>query len=224
MDTSGSAVNMEVIANIFDEKVISPMGFLMSKQVVDQADPASTLHKYIDLPTDWPIRKLILRAEEDGVAPWTNISHLKVDEDNEVRVPIDVAIEDYCRVMKGVWTPVEEQFIGRSAIAGQTLYATPTDYYATLCGAAVGLDDTFSTDGYSPGGKIQLASPTGATVKGTARGYLPNHCVEFPFGLQDDLDDWFDVSKVGSLRARVTGGGTGIGGTHQIALQQLRRY
>lgn len=224
VDTSGSAVNMEVIAHIFDEKVVSPIGFLMSKEIVDQSNPANDSFKYIDLPTDFPIRKLILRAEEDDYEPWACIEGFRLDEDNEKRIPIDVVTEDYYRIMKGVWVPVEELFAADMNIATVSFYVTPTDYLATLVLGTKGTDTGPYTEGYIAGGKVELVASGAFTVSGIARGYLPNHCFEFPFGIQEDPEDWYDVTKVGSLRARVRGGSVGTGGTHQIALEQLRRY
>ncbi|KKL88030.1 hypothetical protein LCGC14_1928740, partial [marine sediment metagenome] len=57
------------------------------------------------------------------------------------------------------------------------------------------------------------------------RGWLPNHCVQFPFGKPDDLNDWYDVTKLGSLRLRLKGGSGGSSnGTGAVVLQQFRRY
>ncbi len=224
VDTSGSAAYMEIIAHVFDEKVISPIGFLMSKQVVDQSNPANDSFKYIDLPLDFPIRKLILRAEEDAYAPWSCIEGFKLDEDNEKRIPIDVVTEDYYRIMKGVWTPCQEPLAADKDGDNVTLYVTPTDYWSLfLVNQVGGIDQPYAT-GVTQGGKGTFTTSLAEVFQGIAYGFLPNHCFEFAFGIQDDLEDWYDVTKVGNLRARVRGGSVGTGGTHQIALEQLRRY
>ena len=77
----------------------------------------------------------------------------------------------------------------------------------------------------SGGGKITvLGSASSNPFSGVARGYLPNHCFEFPFGDQQDLADWYDVAKLGSLRLRMEAGLAGAAGTVAVILQQLRRY
>ncbi|GAJ22011.1 unnamed protein product, partial [marine sediment metagenome] len=50
---------LTVLANIFDEKVVTPTGFLMHKEIKDYALGAGT-HEYTDLPTDYPYRKLFI--------------------------------------------------------------------------------------------------------------------------------------------------------------------
>lgn len=224
VDTSASTAYLEAIAHCFDEKVISPMGFLMSKEQHSESDPAEDSYKYVDLPNDFPIRKLILRAEEDNYAPWNCIKGFRLDEDNEKRIPIDVVTEDYYRIMKGVWSPVEELFIGWVSGVSGNFYITPTDYLASLVLQPYSATLFAALLTVIPGGKVALAGTGSVTCNGIARGYLPNHCVEFPFGIQSDLNDWYDVTKGGSLRARVKGGSVGTGGTFQIVLQQLRRY
>ncbi|GAI57748.1 unnamed protein product, partial [marine sediment metagenome] len=53
-------------------------------------------------------------------------------------------------------------------------------------------------------------------------GYLPHGVFEIPFGLQDDPNDWYDVSRIGSLKADIIGGSST--GTAELMLQQLRTY
>ncbi|MBA7580767.1 hypothetical protein ES708_22661 [subsurface metagenome] len=77
---------------------------------------------------------------------------------------------------------------------------------------------------WGTGGKLIIAAEGSTFTSGMVRGYLPHHCFEFPFGDQGDLADWYDVTKVGSLRLRVRGGGTATAGTYQVILEQLRRY
>ena len=224
VDTAGSACYMTVIAHIFDEKVVSPMGFLMSKEVVSQLNPANDAYKYIDLPTDFPIRKMILRAEEDGYEPWSCIEGLRLDEDNEARIPFDSDMEEFYRINKHNMPRVIEPFLGPGLVAGRTFYVTPTCYMSNvICMPTDALEDS-SIGLTCKGGKATIYSAGDSTNMGIAQGYLPNHCFEFPFGIQDDPEDWYDVSKVGNLRARVRGGAAGAAGTHQLALQQLRRY
>jgi len=222
-DASASAAEMEVVGYVFDEKVISPIGFLMSKEVVNQSNPANDSYKYIDLPTDYPIRKLILRAEEDDYAPWDCIEGFRLDEDNLKRIPLDWATERYYRMMKGVWQRLEETFLVAIPTAGCTQYVTPTDYFmdAHFMQISGGMGNV--TCSVATGGKLAFDSDVAGTIQGGIAGYLPHHCFEFPFGKQDVIEDWYDVTKLGSIRARVRGGSVGTGGTHQLVLQQLRR-
>jgi hypothetical protein len=223
-DTGVLVNGLEIWADCFDEKVPSPVGFLMAKEHWNGAKPTSG-YEYIDLPTDFPIRKLILQAFKSGYEPWYQVSEARLDEDNEKRIPFDLDLEDYYRIMKGVWRPVQEEFEAQVDSTGAVYFITPTDYYATLvCMPSNVAAYIYSTDGYLKGGKVTLKGNSGnSQVVGTAFGYLPNHCFEFPFGNPDDKEDWYDVTKLGSLRLRLKAG-TGASTTTGVVLQQLRKY
>jgi hypothetical protein len=223
-DTGVTANALAVYAECFDEKVPSPIGFLMSKEHWNAAKPTSG-YEYVDIPTDHPIRKMILQAFKNGYEPWYQVSEARLDEDNEKRIPFDWDLELYHRVMKSVWTPVTQQFEAQVDSTGAAFYIQPTDYYATLVAMPSNQASyNYATDGYFKGGKVTLKTNTGnAQVVGIARGYLPNHCFEFPFGDQNDLGDWYDVTKIGSLRLRLKAG-TGASTTTGVVLQQLRKY
>lgn len=221
-DTGASANTMEVIADVFDEKVISPIGFLMSKEHHSRTPPSSGYY-YVDLPLDYSIRKMLIQGYYKQYEPWENITSARLDEDNEKRIPFDWGLEDYYRHMKGVWAPVDEMFIGSGSNDGDTFYVTPTDYWANgyfVCegGAqAIGFYNTNMLGGY-----CVLTSVGVTKVMGRVSGWLPNHCFEFPFGYDKDLDDWYDVTRLGSLRLRIEG--ASANGTAAVVLQQLRRY
>lgn len=223
-DTTGSAAALEVMAHIFDEKVISPIGFLMSKEIHSESTPANDSFKYVDLPLDYPIRKMLVRAYYADTEPWATIEGVRLDEDHERRIPLDVLTEAYFRTMKGVWAPVVTQSQFGASESGITYYVIPTDYYVSFAGGGVGGLYGATLTAWGTGGKIIIQCSGSSQVEGIIMGYLPHHCFEFPFGIQDDMADWYDVTKVGSLRLRVRGGGTGTSGTYQVILQQLRRY
>ena len=223
-DQSATAIAIEVIGHLFDEKVISPIGFLMSKEYYDAASAADGAYKYVDLPTDFPYRKMLLRAFYTDREPWFAIEALKLDEDNDKRILFDVNLENYFRERKGVWQPVQEllwQTIGGAAVK---MYFTPTDY-STIVRDAAAIDDNMYRAGYIRGGVVTWNwNGTAKEINCTVHGWLPNHCFEFPFGKSDDIDDWYDVTRVGALRLRAEGGSGDVTGEFQVVLQQLRRY
>lgn len=223
-DTGATSPLLEVIAHLFDEKAVSPVGFLMSKELYNAACPASTAFDYVDLPTDYPIRQMLLRGYEDAKEPWQAILEARLDEENLKRIPFDWDIEQYHQVMKGVWPVVTEQVIAVATTGGTPIYVTPTDYYAVLLALAVVSDEPVNIPTWMPGGKFTALAATNASFAGIAYGYLPNHCIQFPFGLQDDPDDWYDVTKKGSVQLRIKGGLRGANAEYQIVLQQLRKY
>jgi hypothetical protein len=127
--------------------------------------------------------------------------------------------------MKGVWKQVQELFYGVGDTSAQyTYYVTPTDYFASLVGNQVGGNGYGGPTGNMRGGVFSLYNSATAWFQGIANGYLPRHCVQFPFGDQADLNDWYDVTKKGSVQLRLESGTAGASGTGAVILQQLRKY
>lgn len=223
-DTGVTTGYLEVWGDLFDEKVVSPMGFLMSKEHWSGAKPTSG-YEYVDLPTDYPLRKMLVRAYLKTAEPWYQIGSVRIDEDNEKRIPFDwTDMEDYTRVMRTIWTPVEELFATQVQNTSAVWYVTPTDYFFAMAGIeAGGTPEVYLNDTSMKGGKLTLAASGNRQIHAIVRGFLPNHCFEFPFGDQNDPTDWYDVTKVGSVRLRL-GAGTGASTTTGVVLQQLRKY
>jgi len=223
-DTGVTSGNLEVRAEIFDEKIVTPRGFLMSKEHNSRTPPA-TGYWYVDLPTDHALRKLLIQGYQSAYEPWYQVTEAKLDEDNDKRTPFDWVLETYYRNMQGVWLPVEEFIIGLTGAASKDYYVTPTDYWTQLILSSRN-DAQIPYPGAScRGGKATITTASGGGgVMGIARGFLPNHCFEFPFGVQEDIGDWYDIRRVGSLRLRLKAGSAGAAGTVAVILQQLREY
>jgi len=223
-DTGVTAGNLEVRAEVFDEKTVAPFGFLSSKEHHSRTPPASG-YWYVDIPTDRIIRKMLIQGYQAAYEPWHQVSEARLDEDSEKRIPFDWELEAYYRTMMGVWKPVEEFIIGLTGAATKDYYVTPTDYWLVAALSTRGNVNVVYPAATSRGGKLQITAAAGSGgVSGIVRGYLPNHCFEFPFGRQGEIEDWYDVTKLGSLRLRMEAGSAGAAGTVAVILQQLRRY
>lgn len=223
-DEDAEAGYIGVKGYVFDEKVISPIGFLMAKEHYSYTPSSTTAYEHIDLPTDYPYRKLLVRAFEDGSEPYDSVTEARLDEDNLKRVPFDWDMSEFVYQMRGVWLPVEETFVVKIPTAGCTQYVTCTDYLYDIHVAQLspGMGNIYFT-AYS-GGKLTFAADVAGTVVGGVLGYAPNHCLEFPFGAPDDIEDWYDVTTKGSVRLRLKAGSGGTSSLNQVFIQQLRRY
>lgn len=42
--------------------------------------------------------------------------------------------------------------------------------------------------------------------------------------MKDDIEDWYDVTKVGNLKLRTRAGSAGINGVVEIVTEQFRAY
>lgn len=224
-DTGASANELGVKAEVFDEKDISPIGFLSSRQIYEATSPSSG-YTYIKLPRDHVLRKMLVRGYYSGREPWNTVANVRLSEDGDKRIPFDWNVERYYRMMQNEWTPVVEEIVCRAHSSGNfSFYLTPTDYYSIV----VGVDNLgygyWGTNGNPRGGVFTpLGSSASSGIAAIVRGFLPNHCIEFPFGDPQDLEDWYDVTKLGDLELRLNAGGGGGTGVHAVVVQQLRRY
>lgn len=223
-DTGATENELGVKAEVFDEKMVTPMGFLMSKEIFKITPPTSG-YTYIDLPTDHIMRKLLIQGYRAAYEPWNTVGEARLDEDNDKRVIFDWDLQRYYRMMHGVWRPVEEAIVcDGSDTEAFTYYITPTDYYTFFAGICQGSDYVYRDTVRGGGSFKPISYSTARTVVGMVKGLLPNHCFEFPFGDPKDIDDWFDVTKVGTLRLRLKAGSTDAAGNYAVVTQQLRHY
>ena len=226
-DASDNAVTsgyLRLRASLFDEKVITPKGFLMSKNHYSYTPSASGVYEYIELPQDYLIKRMLIQPYKLGYESWYVCGEVKIDENNENKIPFDVELEDYIRRRKGVDQPIEELFVGEASGAAEfTFFITPTDYYANVVGETNGTQ-TISQATIGRGGRVYLTASGACQYMGIARGNVPNHCVNFPFGDQNDIDDWYDITNLSKVRVRLKSGDGYATSDISLILQQLRPY
>lgn len=224
-DTGASSGNIAVIADLFDERVVNPLGFLSTTEVYKYSNGAENSYEYINLPTDHVIRQMILQGYRDAFEPWHVLNEMRLDEDTDKRVPLLWSLETYYRMMKGSWAPVDEPMALLLTTTTRTFYTHATDYFATIMLQVMESDAQVQPQGWNRGGKCSLqVETTNAWAWGRGMGYLPNHCVAFPFGDQHDPDDWYDPRQIGKLRLRLKAGASGTSGSTRVVLQQVRLY
>lgn len=221
-DASCAAYALTVWGAIFDQKVITPIGFLMAKEIKSYTN--ATGHEYTDLPTDHAYRKILLRALTAGTEPEAIISNFKLSEDQDKRVIFDDVPDMIQRAITPRLPEVMEHYWFSLNTSNRYLFIAPTSK-VTAVGAVwattgVAQDAAFY-DG--DGGRLKtIATANPSNTQIHVRGWHPHGVWDFPMGDPDEIDDWFDVSGVGSLKADITA--TGATGTTEIFLQQLRRY
>jgi len=217
---------LTVLAKIFDEKIITPMGFLMHKEIVDYALAASA-HEYTDLPVDFPYRKLFARIQKYGTGPDYAFANIKLSEDNDKRVPMNQTISQILNAIVSEGKPIHESYVCEG-------WTSPTYAYCMMCYwplfAATIWENTALAVHLAAiegdGGRFYIdheGGPGNTQVLG--RGWVPHGTLEIPFGLQDDPDDWYDVTKIGSLRLDIQASSAMTSSEScQVFAQQLRTY
>lgn len=222
-DASADSHSMAVWAYLFDEKAVSPIGFLMNKEIKSFVAVAGA-YEYTSLPLDHPLRMLTLQAYKIGASPRIQVSAIKLSEDNDKRIPIDgdtYKLEPLLMQWSG---ECEDKLTAQGDIANTTFFVTPS--YNITC-QLVGMESaTYGRMSASGGGTVDvgvLADDTNFIAR--VKGFFPHGCLPIKFGDQSKMEDWYDVTKLGSLVLR-TKGETGCAATDtaRIITQQLRRY
>lgn len=221
-DTGITTSYLTVKAHMFDERRVAPRGFLMAKEHYSYSIGADGSYEYVELPQDYVIRKMLVKAYASGYEPWYQIEDVRLDINNEAKIPFDINVEEYTRSRKGVDPMVQEAFDIEATTSNRVYYITPTDYYANVFGLPSNANDLYQST-IPRGGKMTMIAGAPTQIRGFAMGYLPNHCVHFPFGVENDPTDWFNPTTVDKARLRLEAG-TGATGTGAIVLEQLRPY
>jgi len=225
-DAGGSApdaATLRVKADVFDQKTPAPVGFLTTKEVVSYVMTASA-NEYIDLPIDNIMRGLMIQSEKAGTAPSGLYNNIKLSEDNDKRVPINEATSDLLKYFAALLPALQENFTVAGNAAAQTIYCmTGYEGWVNAVQRDGAAGDFIATQ--PAGGTFDLTGGAGGTVQGGVVGYAPFGSLYLPFGKQNVIEDWFDVTKIGSLRLTLKGA-SGLAGTEtcQVTTVQLRKY
>lgn len=221
--STNSAGTLEVWAQIFDEKPVTPLGFLSAIEHYSYTHGAGDSYETIELPQDRPIRQMLIRADQAGYEPWYSQDEIRFDEGTLDKIAFEYTdLEMYYRRMKSYWPLITAQIAVAPGATGETYYVPVTDYYAGMSFMGQGgTEEVYVTAASSRGGQMALDSTTTNNILGVLFGYLPWHCFQFPMGLKDVIDDWYDpAGKKPRVRNRVNT----TGGTGQLVLEELYRY
>ncbi|MBA7494465.1 hypothetical protein ES702_05041 [subsurface metagenome] len=217
---------LTVLAHIFDEKAPTPGGFLMHKEVKDYG-MGSASHEYVDLPTDFAIRKLLIAAQTYGTGPEYLINTIKLSEDNDRRIPFNHTAWELLRMLAGQYAPYREHIIISGGASGHKFYCTPC-YWPRVQAASWESSNIARTatawQGDGGRGYVYLEA-VGGNHDIAVEGWAPHGAIEIPFGLQGEPEDWYDVSKLGSLRLDILSVlNRSASDKVQVFLQQARPY
>ena len=229
------AANTSVIANeltvrgdVFDEKAVSPIGFLMSKEIKSYT-PANNTPEYTNMPLDHPYRMLMIQSEATDKNPFEVLAQVKLAENHDKKIPFDMTGAEIFRKIIQPLGPISQNVrLNETAADAMALHLTPT--YGHVCQVAYDADVIAANDDFTQptfAGCIVTIAATVSYVpyRALVQGYAPNFCFGIPFGDLQDPADWYDVTKLGHLRL-TTQGAAAVGTTPaaRICLQQLRKY
>lgn len=217
------AGGLKVTADVFDEKVVAPIGFLTAKEVVSYTMAASA-NEYIDMPTDHIYRSMLILGKGANNTTEMQYSNIKLSEDNDKRVPIDEGRATLAKLYGAMHPPISEHFV-KAGAAGAVRTFCMTSYEGAISATPreTLVGDFVATQPAS--GATNITSAAGATIHGIITGFMPCGALQIPFGDPTDPADWYDVTKIGNLRNTITAGsGASSNNTCQIVTEQLRKY
>jgi len=217
------AATLAVFADIFDEKAVSPGGFLSPLDYHDFTSASSAAYEYINLPTDHPLRRIYLQTILAD-SWWENlISNLEIDAEGGTQSLLDLTGQELVSLIMTRYPYYRELIAATMSGTGpNTYYVTPHEcsYWAiAIIGPSA---STFcGPDAEYVGGYAKLVSDQAIGFKAEVKGYIPHGVVPLDFGDPNVIDDWWDVTRVGSPRIIPYAGGSA---PVNVILEQLRRY
>jgi len=191
----------EVLAYIFDEQKVTPTGFLMHKEIYSYT-VGTTGYEYIDMPTDYITQQIFAKAFKAPYGLTSIWDGFKLSEDNDKRVPIDLSSDELERIAFETWGFVKEHAKLNAAAGVANFYGMPCDScYAE--GSVEGGYGDFSV--FSQGGGQFACDNVLGTYRGrvTLIGNCPHGVLPLLPKPGPEIADWYDVTKLGSLKLRV---------------------
>ena len=215
--------NCEVLADIFDEDPPEPTGFLMNKEIYSYT-VATSGYEYIDLPTDYITQQIFAKG---FLAPWgmtAIFDAFKLSEDNDKRIPLDLSSSELERRAFEAYGPVVEWVKAVGAETPINFYGMPTDGAFGLISAEAILQDVMV---FSQGGGQYTFTAEAAAwrARATLLGNCPHGAVPLLPKPGPEIADWYDVTKLGSLKLRIDDSAPAADTyTGEVMIKQYRPY
>ena len=217
------AARMEVRSFLFDEKVPSPIGFLMSKEHYQFTSGVVNTYEQIDMPTDYVTRRYMVMGTAAGKFCQQVVNELRLSEDNLKRIPYDTKVWQLLKMLHQAYPRVEEYGHFLFSDTAKVIYASPTQ---DLVVNAVGVTPGNAVAPTVVPTKMPVSLDGTTAEEGNAQisGYDPHYSFILPLGHPDIIEDWYDVTKIGNLKLRLKAGSAGVDGVVEVVTEQLRKY
>ena len=212
-----------VWADLFDEKRPTLTGFLLGKEHIALTTGAGTT-QYVNLPTDLPIRMIMLESRADDDGPLDQYESVKITEEFDKRVIIDADIIDVIRmIMEDYPLIIEEGQLAVTTSVRDYDIATGYESHGVVSGGQA--TALYGAVGYKHGSELSIISNANGQLNVQSMGWCPHNAIPFIFGDPNDIADWWDVSKVGSARMKITSGSGALTTADTcVVIQQLKTY
>jgi len=207
------------------EGVPKPKGWLMTKPVETFTSAASG-DKRIDLPVDYPYRKLLVRAYEPGTDMNDTITKLKLSVDMDKFIPFELYSDDFIFLMWQWFKPVhlfKRDFVTNGAVRDTWMGVYCFGHICPDEGAEI----VRVTGTHGCQYTVNSLDNAGAGLDNVsviyhAWGVTPENTFCYPFGDQMKPEEWFKAPDYKSIRLFLTQGNADA--DVSVILQQERPY
>lgn len=222
MAANAAAMYVTVMAECFDDKGVSPMGFL-NREEHKTWTPASSTTEYITLPTDQAIRGIMTRGYSSDDHVRAQIHDVKITENHDKHVILDTDTRSYIADQFGEYPQIRETFIHVGNTSPEQHYVMPS-YEVYYNGVSTAAEDVFASTIEGCAIKVDVESGSNR-VEGEVHGFIPHHCLWFPMGQHNNIDDWWGPERESDLEIQTTADSSvGSDPAGYVCLEQLRRY
>ena len=217
------ALILDIDAWVFDEKSINPQGFLCAKEYYKYSLVSSAIED-IDLPRDRKIRGIYINSLYTGKYPYEQFNSVKISEDNDRRIPYDVKTSHYIKFLAAKHGKLYEHLAHLVDTNGIAAYVAAA-YEAFAVGNARDATAAYFAQTGGNGGTVTLKGNAAVIFHGIVSGLCPHGSVLYPFGDLNEPDDWYDTTKLGSLKLKITAGSSvGASSTCQVVTEEVEPY
>jgi len=221
--TTGTAT-LTVVADIM-EGAPAPIGCLMTKEHYTFTTAASGV-EYVDLPTDFNHRALLIRCHEAGSGQMSGISNVKVSCDQGKFIPFDMRKNDLHRLMTLRYPPFHYKHTFYVTTSGTIYPLLKFDEQVCLTGYDADIFASYLNDGIGEGA-VYIYGNGGVTsgnkqLMADVQGFCPVGTIWYPWGLLAEPSSWLGATQFRSLRLELTQDNAGA--SCFVVVQQDRPY
>lgn len=224
VEANATDVTLQVEGLVFDDRIVQASHYLGVKQLIEWS-PGNNEWKYVQMPTDYPYRLLLVQAYNPGKAIDDILSNIRLSEDQDKRIPYDVGAAELAKNNAIDYGRVYDQAEGDAQTSDRDYMSRVGKLMAVGHAAATeaNLDNITITEA----AKVTIGASTGSfALSLILSGFCPHSIVSLPVGHPADENDWYNVGGLGSLELQLKSGGSASSnaGNPKIYVQQGRSY
>lgn len=223
-----TVTTLAVYADVIDNPTARPTGIILSKDQ-NQYKMAASTHEYIDLPVDYSLWNIMLRAKSAANSPSLLFSNFKFSYDQDAYIFLDQDAGQYIDDLAGKHPPIVQHVVLDDDVTADTLYIVQTedqDIKISYDGTQFVTAQTLFAVPTFTGNKLALAASVDIKkLTAIISGRIPHAVVPFMFGQLSDPTTWYKPQATTKFRADLLSSANAADtDTVYLATEQLRPY